>query len=295
MDKKARVAGISILSNISLTLLKLLVGLLSGSVSILSEAIHSAMDLLASIIAFFAVRLSAKEPDNKHPYGHGKYENISGVLEGLLILIAAIWIIYEAVHKLIHPEEMTSFGLAIGVMLFSAVTNFFVSRRLYKVAKETNSIALEADALHLKTDVYTSLGVGLGILLIWITGLSIFDPLFAIAVALLIIKEAFQLIKRAFNPLIDAGIDLKELEKLSTLIESELPSDTNYANLRARQNGPVYIIDFILKVPPKMSVQDAHKICDKLESSIRNVYSDVDIKIHVEPEENKDVEVIKRK
>lgn len=291
MDKKARVAGISILSNISLTLLKLFVGLVSGSVSILSEAIHSAMDLLASIIAFIAVKLSAKEPDNKHPYGHGKYENISGVLEGLLILIAAIWIIYEAIHKLLQPEEVTSFGLAIGVMAFSAIVNFFVSRRLYKVAKETNSIALEADALHLKTDVYTSLGVGLGILLIWITGLSIFDPLFAIAVAFLIIKEAFQLIQRAFNPLIDAGIDLKEQEKLSALIESELPADTNYTNLRARQNGPVYIIDFVLKVPPEMSVQDAHKICDKLESSIRNTYSDVDIKIHVEPDENKGEEV----
>ncbi len=176
-------------------------------------------------------------------------------------------------------------------MFFSAVINFFVSRRLYKVAKETNSIALEADALHLKTDVYTSLGVGMGILLIWITGLSIFDPIFAIAVAFLIIKEAFHLIKKAFNPLIDAGIDLKEQEKLSALIESKLPSDTSYSNLRARQNGPVYIIDFVLKVPPNMTVQDAHKICDKLESNIRDTYSEADIKIHVEPEENKDKKV----
>lgn len=286
MDKKARVAGISILSNVSLTFLKLLVGVLSGSVSIISEAIHSAMDLLASIIAFFAVRLSAKKPDSKHPYGHGKYENISGVLEGILILIAAIWIIYEAVQKLMQPEEMTSFGLAAGVMFFSAITNFFVSRRLYIVAKETNSIALEADALHLKTDIYTSLGVGLGILLIWLTGLSIFDPLFAIAVAFLIIKEAFQLIQKAFNPLLDAGIELKELKNLSTLIETGLPSETNYSDLRARQNGALYIIDFVLKVPPQMSVHDAHKICDNLESSIREAYFDVDIKIHIEPKED---------
>ncbi|MDA3906659.1 MAG: cation diffusion facilitator family transporter [Bacteroidales bacterium] len=283
MDKKARIAAISIFSNSLLTLLKLIVGLLSGSVSILSEAIHSAMDLLASVIAFIAVRISAKEPDIKHPYGHGKYENISGVLEGLLIFIAAIWIIYEAIHKLIKPEEISSFGLAMGVMLFSAVINFFVSRQLYKVAKETNSIALEADALHLKTDVYTSLGVSLGILLIWLTGITIFDPIFAIAVALLIIKEAYQLIQKAFNPLIDAGIDSMEYNKLNAFIKSELPPETCIINLRSRQNGSLYIIDFVLKVPPQMSVRDAHNICDKLELSLRKIYIEVDINIHVEP------------
>lgn len=283
MNKKAQVAVISIISNILLTLSKLIIGLLSGSVSILSEAIHSAMDLLASIMAYIAVRISAKEPDKRHPYGHGKFENISGVLEGILIFIAAIWIIYEAIQKLFHPEQMSSFGLAIGVMFFSAIINFFVSRRLYKVAKETNSIALEADALHLKTDIYTSLGVGIGILFIWLTGISIFDPLFAIAVALLIIKEAFHLVKRAFNPLLDAQIDKAELNKMNALISSELPLETCFTDLRARLNGSMYILDFILKVPPQMSVQDAHNICDKLESSIREVYLEVDIKIHVEP------------
>jgi len=271
MNKKARVAGISILSNIFLTLLKLIVGLLSGSVSILSEAIHSAMDLLASVIAFFAVRISAKEADNRHPYGHGKFENISGVLEGVLIFIAAIWIIYEAVQKLTHPAEISSIGLAMGVMFFSAILNFFVSRQLYKVAKETNSIALEADALHLKTDVYTSLAVGVGILLIWVTGISIFDPIFAIAVALLIIKEAYQLVRKAFNPLLDTQIDSEEYNKLSTLISSELPTETSFSELRARQNGALYILDFILKVPPQMSVLDAHKICDSIELSIKKV------------------------
>lgn len=285
MDKKTRVAGISILSNVLLTFLKLIIGFISGSVSILSEAIHSGIDLLASVMAFIAVRLSSKKPDSKHPYGHGKFENISGVLEGVLIFIAAIWIIYEAVHKLINPEKISSFGLAIGVMLFSAVLNFFVSRQLYKVAKETNSIALEADALHLKADVYTSLGVSLGLLFIWITGLYIFDPIFAIGVALLIIKESFHLIQKAFNPLLDARIGFREYDKLNSLIESELPPFTHITNLRARQNGNVYILDFVLKVPPQMSVQDAHHICDSLEFSIRNIFNDVDIKIHIEPKE----------
>jgi len=283
MDKKSKIAGISILSNCLLTLLKLFAGLLSGSVSILSEAIHSAMDLLASMIAFFAVRISAKEPDTKHPYGHGKFENISGVIEGMLIFIAAIWIIYEAIQKLMHTEQMTSLGLAAGVMFFSALLNFFVSRRLYIVAKETNSIALEADALHLKTDVYTSLGIGLGILIIWLTGISIFDPIFAILVALLIIKEAYLLIMKAFDPLLDAGIDSKEYDKLKKLLITELPLETDIDALRARLNGAVYLIDFILKVPPQMSIRDAHTICDNLELSIRKAFAEADIKIHVEP------------
>ncbi len=287
MDKKTHIAGISVISNTILTLLKFFVGLISGSVSILSESIHSAIDLIASLIAFIAVRISSKEPDSKHPYGHGKFENISGVLEGALIFVAALWIIYEGVDKLIHPEPMTSLGLAAGVMFFSATLNFFVSRQLYRVAKETNSIALEADALHLKTDVYTSLGVGVGIVIIWITDLHIFDALIAILVALFIIKEAFQLIKKAFNPLLDAVIENSEFEKLNELIQNKLPPHTYINNLRARQNGAKYIIDFILNVPPLMTVLQAHDICDDLECFLRATYTEIDINIHVEPIEDK--------
>ncbi len=286
MNKKARVAGISILSNSLLIILKLITGLLSGSVSILSEAIHSSMDLLAALMAFFAVKISSKVPDTKHPYGHGKFENVSGVLEGVLIIMAALWIIFEAIHKLKNPVTISSFHLAAGVMFFSALINFFVSRKLYKVAKETNSIALEADALHLKADVYTSLGVGVGILLIWISGFSILDPLIAIAVALFILKEAYHLIIKAFNPLIDARIEQKEIDKISNLIKSDLPKNTSYSDLRVRQNGAIYILDFVLKVPPQMSVQESHNICDRLELNIKKAYLDVDIKIHVEPKNN---------
>lgn len=286
MMKKAKIAAVSIASNSLLILLKLIVGLISGSVSILSEAINSAMDLLAAIMAFFAVQISAKVPDKKHPYGHGKFENISGVIEGLLIIIAAVWIIYEAVHKLSNPSEMGSYYLAIGVMFFSAIVNFFVSRKLYQVAKETNSVALEADALHLKADVYTSLGVGVGILLIWITGFSILDPIVAIAVAVYILQEAYRLIVRAFNPLIDAGIEQDEIENFCILIKSNLPENTNINDLRVRQNGSIYILDFALIVPPKMIVQEAHSICDMLENEIRAIYADADINIHIEPKKD---------
>jgi cation diffusion facilitator family transporter len=182
MNKKVKIARLSIASNTFLIVIKLIVGLLSGSVSIISEAIHSSMDLLAAIIAFFAVKISDTPADKEHPYGHGKYENVSGVIEAFLIIIASFWIIIEAVKKIFDHTPIESVGMGFIVMFISAAVNFVVSRKLYKVAKATESIALEADALHLKTDIYTSAGVGVGLLLIWITGATFLDPLVAMLV-----------------------------------------------------------------------------------------------------------------
>ena len=145
MNRKVQIARLSVASNSLLIIMKLLAGVISGSVSIISEAIHSSMDLVASIIAFFSVKVSDNPPDSGHPYGHGKIENISGVIEAVLIFIAAIWIIFEAIRKLTgEPYEIQSMGVGSAVMLISAIVNFFVSRMLYKVARETNSVALEA-------------------------------------------------------------------------------------------------------------------------------------------------------
>ena len=164
MNAKVKIARLSIVSNTLLIMMKLAAGIISGSVSIISEAIHSSMDLVAAVIAYFSVRVSDNPPDSRHPYGHGKVENISGVIEAILIFIAAIWIILEAVRKLFGEKiELDSIAIGSVVMIVSAIVNTIVSRKLYKVARETNSVALEADALHLKTDVYTSAGVALGL------------------------------------------------------------------------------------------------------------------------------------
>lgn len=284
MDIKIKTARLSIFSNIFLIIIKVFAGLLSGSVSIISEAIHSGIDLIASAIAFFAVKISSKAPDKRHPYGHGKFENISGVIEGLLIFIAAFWIIYEAVHKLIHPSDIKFFLLAGSVMLTSAIVNYFVSRRLYKVAKETDSIALEADALHLKTDVYSSLGVALGMLFIWLTGWHIFDPIFAIIVALFIMKESFDLVNNAFSPLLDTQVSDKEYAVLyDEILELCTIKRVKFTRLRSRKSGPSHMIDFILLVEPNMTVKDSHEICDFLEEKIQALYIESDISIHVEP------------
>ena len=153
--KKTSAAGISIASNITLVLAKLFVGLLTNSISIISEAIHSTLDLVAAVMAYFAVRGSQKPPDEGHPFGHGKFENISGLFEGLLIFVAAGIIFYESIEKIITKSPVENLPAGLAVMAFSAVVNIFVSRILTRVAKESGSVALEADAAHLTTDVYS--------------------------------------------------------------------------------------------------------------------------------------------
>ena len=281
MNAKVSIARLSILSNSLLILMKLIVGIISGSVSIISEAIHSSMDLVAAIIAFLSVRVSDNPPDSKHPYGHGKIENISGVIEALLIFVAAIWIITEAVKKLLGETiELDSIALGSVVMVISAIINTIVSRRLYKVARETNSLALEADALHLKTDVYTSLGVAVGLGLIMLTGINWLDPVVAIFVALFIIIESYQLLKKAFTPLLDtawAADDIIELEgKLKRL-------EVHYHDLRTRVAGNYRFIDLHIEIPENVSVGNAHQYCDKIENELTDKYENLTVTIHVEP------------
>jgi cation diffusion facilitator family transporter len=281
MNAKVKIARLSIVSNTLLIVMKLAVGIISGSVSIISEAIHSSMDLVAAIIAFFSVRVSDNPPDSRHPYGHGKIENISGVIEALLIFIAAIWIIFEAVRKLLGEKiELDSIAIGSIVMLISAIVNTIVSRRLYKVARATNSMALEADALHLKTDVYTSLGVSVGLGLILITGINWLDPVIAIMVALFIVFESYQLLRRAFTPLLDTAWNDNEIEDLEKRLNH---LEVSYHDLRTRVAGNYRFVDIHIQIPEDVSVGSAHKYCDKIENELTSVYENLSVTIHVEP------------
>jgi cation diffusion facilitator family transporter len=289
MKRKVNVARLSVLSNSLLIVMKVIVGILSNSVSILSEAIHSFMDLLAAIISFFSVKISDTPADERHPYGHGKFENISGVIEALLIFIAAGWIIFEAIHKMLHSYMIEKIGLGIIVMSLSAIVNFFVSRKLYKVAKNTDSIALEADALHLKVDVYTSLGVAAGLLLMVVLGFFItnplirfIDPVIAIIVATLILRESFILFKKAYAPLLDTAIPDAEVEQINLLIREYCSETINYHHLRTRKAGNYRYVDFHLNVPAEMTVKAAHDICDAIEDSIKKIFDYTEVTIHVE-------------
>ena len=281
MNAKVSIARLSIISNTLLIVMKLVAGLLSGSVSILSEAIHSSMDLIAALIAFFSVRVSDNPPDSRHPYGHGKVENISGVIEALLIFIAAVWIIVEAVKKLFGERiELESIALGSIVMLISAIVNTYVSRRLYKVARATSSVALEADALHLKTDIFTSLGVAVGLGLIMATGINWLDPVIAILVALFIIREAYILLTKAFTPLLDTAWSSNEIEELEKKLNG---LDVSYHDLRTRVAGNYRFVDIHIQIPEDVSVGSAHKYCDKIESELTSFYKNLTVTIHVEP------------
>jgi cation diffusion facilitator family transporter len=281
MIQKVKVARLSIISNVLLIILKLIVGIFSGSVSIISEAIHSSMDLLAALIAFFAVRISDTPPDTRHPYGHGKIENISGVIEAILIFVAAIWIIVEAAKKLAGKEiVLESIWIGSLVMIVSAIVNLLVSRRLYKVARETKSVALEADALHLKTDVYTSAGVAAGLGLILITGIMWLDPVVAIVVALFIIKESYFLLRRAFTPLLDTAWSEDEIGDLEKRLHD---LGVSYHDLRTRVAGNYRFVDIHIEMPENESVGDAHKYCDVIEDKLTSTYENLTITIHVEP------------
>jgi cation diffusion facilitator family transporter len=294
-QRKIGIARLSIVSNTLLILLKATVGIISGSVSIISEAIHSSMDLVAAIIAYFSVRISDTPPDEKHPYGHGKFENISGVVESLLIFIAAIWIIYEAVDKLLEPVQISKSSLGIGfaVMIIASLVNIIVSGKIYKVARETESLALEADALHLKTDVYTSLGVGIGLLTMWVaqvfitdpslkTSVYILDPIVAILVALLIIKESYSLLKRAYNPLLDVTLPPEEIQSIELIINKYCEGGIRFHDLRTRKSGNYRFIDFHLEVSAKTYVGEAHHLCDLIENEIKSKFKNIEVTIHVE-------------
>jgi len=281
MNAKVSIARLSVLSNSLLIIMKFIVGFISGSVSIISEAIHSSMDLVAAVIAFFAVKVSDTPPDSRHPYGHGKVENISGVIEAILIFIAAVLIIFEAVRKLLG-EAIVLDKIWIGslVMILSAGINTYVSHRLYKVAHETKSVALEADALHLKTDVYTSIGVAVGLALIIVTGIKWLDPVVAILVALFIIKESYSLLKKAFTPLLDTAWNEDEIEDLESRLNN---LEVNYHSLRTRIAGNYRFIDIHVELPAYETVGDSHKYCDQIESALMAAYENLNVTIHIEP------------
>ncbi len=284
---KGKTARLSIISNAGLVVLKFVVGSAIGSVSIISEAIHSSMDLVAAVIAFIAVRKSAEPPDSEHEFGHGKFEDISGLVEALLIFIAAVLIIYESVKKLLGeaPEHFTP-GLlfaGIAVMGFSAIVNWYVSSRLMKVAKQTDSIALESDAWHLRTDVFTSLGVFLGLILIRLTGITLFDPIVAIGVAIVIMKAAYDLTTRSLSDLMDQRLPEMDEVRIKEIICEHARDYAGFHELKTRRAGPEIFIDFHLVMPKDLSIESAHDFEDHLESDLKLEYPRSTITIHVEP------------
>ena len=282
-SEKIKVAKLSVYSNTTLVLAKLVVGVMMMSVGVISEALHSGIDLIAALIARFSVKRSAEPADSDHRFGHGKFENLSGMIEGALIFVAAAIIIYEASKRLIEPMSVEFLGAGMFVMGLSAVLNFVVSRRLMAVAKKTDSLALEADALHLKTDVWTSVGVFVALVAIFFTGEKLIDPLIALFVAAFIIRAAYDITTRSSHGLLDVTLPDSEMKVIERIMNEHSAQYVNFHKLRARKTGSERQIDLHLTVPSDLSVKESHDLAEHLESEIKSALPQTTTVIHVEP------------
>jgi cation diffusion facilitator family transporter len=285
MDRKSRTVLFSISSNTLLLTVKLVAGVLTGSASVLSEAVHSATDLVASVVAFVAVRRSESPPDESHNYGHGRFENLAGIFEGAILLGVGAGVIYGAVDGIVNGAELKFLGFGIGVMVLSAAVNFFVSRWLLRVAYETDSRALEAEGYNLRTDVWGAAGVALGLIAALATGWTVLDPIIAAVIGLVILWTAFRLISGSTRVLLDESLPDEELGVIEGVIGREVKSDPRvrgYHKLRARKSGPQRHIDFHLQLRAETTLGEAHKISDALEERIRRNLPNSDVLIHLE-------------
>jgi len=289
-DKKKFAASLSVTSNTLIIILKSAAGIISGSMSIISEAVHSFADLLASIITFFAVSRSSVPADKDHRFGHGKYEDFSGFIEGALIILAGIYIIIEASKKLIEGTSINNEPvLGILVMAFSSLANLFVSNYLLKVSKECRSVSLYADAQHLRTDIFSSFGIMLGLIFIKITGLAVIDTIIALIVAAIILKTGFSITKETLNDLLDGSLPAADTGKIEKILETN-ESIKGYKNLRTRKMGHFKNIEVTLFFNPESKISECHKICDMIEREIGKVLPDTTVSIHAEPAKQEESE-----
>ena len=282
---KSGAAALSIASNSLLIALKLAAGAITGSIAIVTEAIHSLVDLVASVIAFISVRKADEPADEEHPYGHEKVENLAANIEGILILVGAAIIVYEASHRLVAGSEVESLGIGIAVMGLSIVANLFVSGVLSKQARAHESPALEGDAAHLRTDAMTSAGVLAGLALVQITGVVAFDSITALCVAVAIVWAGISIIRRSSGVLVDETLPATEMDRIEEAIATaRTPEVAGYHKLRARRAGRRRHIDFHVQYRSGTSLERAHELAHEMRDSIEAEIPQAEVLIHVEPE-----------
>ncbi len=283
-DRKIGAARLSIVSNSALIVLKLVAGAITGSIAIITEAVHSSIDLMASIVAYFSIRKAEEPADESHPYGHEKVENLAAALEGVLILVGAGIIVYESSRRLIDPPEVESLGFGIGAIGLSVVVNVGVSQYLYRRAKQTQSPALEGDAAHLRTDAATSLAVLAGLALVAVTDVRALDPIVALAVAAAIVWAGIRLISRSSRVLVDEALPEDEMAAITSAIEeSGAPEVAGFHKLRARRAGSRRYIDLHVQFKPGTTLERAHALSHELQGEIRRRVHRADVLIHIEP------------
>ncbi|MBI4187170.1 MAG: cation transporter [Chloroflexi bacterium] len=268
---------------VGLVLLKVAVGVVTGSISIFAQALDSFLDLFAVLITVFAISAAVRPADEGHPFGHGKVESIAAIAQAVLILVTAGLIIYLAVQRLISGVAIELTEAGIGVMLVSIAASVFLSRHLLKVSRATGSIALEANARNVAADVYSAAGVLAGLVVIRFTGLDVLDPIIAIGVALFILKSAYDVTRKSFEELVDARLPAEEEDAIKSCIMGQGCQLVDFHDLRTRKAGGQRYIELHLTMPKNISVEESHQLCDRLERSIESRLPTASVTIHVEP------------
>jgi cation diffusion facilitator family transporter len=284
---KTGAALLSVISNSLLIVIKLAAGLLTGSIAILTEAIHSSIDLIASLIALVSVRKADEPADADHPYGHEKAENVAAGAEAMLILLGAVIVVTEAVRRLFNGSDVDQVGIGIAVIGISVVANLLVSAYLYRRARALDSVALEGDAAHLRADALTSVAVLIGLVLVQVTGSSKFDSIAALTVAVFIVATGIRLALRSTRVLMDEAPPAAELDRIEQVIADVRPPEmAGYHKLRARRAGARHHVDMHVQFRAGTSLEHAHELAHTLRSAIEQEIGNADVLIHVEPEDS---------
>jgi len=284
IQEKKKVAFWSVIAAIFITAFKIVIGLLSGSLGILSEALHSGLDMVAAMITYFSVRVSDKPADREHNYGHGKVENLSALIETILLLVTCVWIISEAIHRLVSGN--TDIKVSVWnyvVVICSIVIDYTRSRALYRVAKKHNSQALEADALHFSTDIWSSTVVLFGLIGYQFLDWHKADSIAALFVAVIVLFVSYQLGRKAIDVLLDKSP--VNTTKIVSATLKEFPEVLKFHGLKARTAGADTFIKFNIHFDPDLSLREVHEVCDKIESEIKKRVVRSEVYIHAEPEE----------
>jgi cation diffusion facilitator family transporter len=284
---KSGAATLSVASNTILIALKVAAAAITGSIAILTEAIHSSIDLIASVVALISVRRADVPADADHPYGHEKVENLASAIEGVLILLGAWVIVFEATRRLAVGAEVETLGVGIAVVAFSALANWGVSSFLYRRARALESPALEGDAAHLRTDALTSAGVVVGLVLVEVTGAVAFDSIVALVVAVAIVVAGIRILTRSSRVLVDEAPPPDELDRIEAAIAKARPDEVvGYHKLRARRAGARRHIDLHVQFRSGTTLEHAHELAHALRGAIETEIPHSDVLIHVEPEES---------
>jgi cation diffusion facilitator family transporter len=282
-NPKIRAATFSVTGAFSLAVIKLFIAISSGSMAVMASAVDSLLDILMSGVNFMAIRQAEQPPDECHPFGHGKFETLATLFQAIVITVSGGWIIYEATQRLAEGQGPQNVDQGIGILAFSAVVSWFIASYLLKVAKQTDSTALEADALHFRMDIYSNLGLMAGLLLIRWLDIFWLDSALSILVASYILHEALQLIKRSLKDVLDQELPSDIQQQVHDLISNYDAPLSGYHGLRTRRAGSLKIMDFHLEVCKEMTVAEAHNIADGLEKKIEKSIPGADVIIHIEP------------